>query len=483
MRRVLPTLLISLLVCSASPLGAQQPGTPRNTAAPGAPAQQRVRSAIQTAAAYFRSHAASHGGYVYYYTPDFTHRWGEGKATADQIFVQPPATPTVGMAFLKAFAATGDRAFLDAAREAAEALVHGQLESGGWTQAIDFDPKGTKLAQYRNGQGRGRNVTSLDDGITQSALRFLMHADRALEFKHAGIHGAIEIARTALLAAQHPCGGFPQGWTGPAPKYTPVKASFPEYDWRTEGRIKNYWDMPTLNDDLVGYVARTLGDAWEIYQHAPSRQALIRLGEFLVLAQMPEPQPGWAQQYDFQMRPIWARKFEPPAVAGRETQDAIETLLKIHQLTGDAKFLEPIPRAIAWLKRSRLADGRLSRYYELGSNKPLYMNADYRLTHSDADVPQHYGWKTPSRIESIEAGLAARQAGKPLAPAQPAPTPEEIERILTSLEPEGRWLSTYGGEMLVGQPKFQVGMKYLASEVFSRHVEALSEHLLSISRK
>ncbi|OYT68700.1 MAG: hypothetical protein CFK52_14510, partial [Chloracidobacterium sp. CP2_5A] len=142
-----------------------------------------------------------------------------------------------------------------------------------------------------------------------------------------------------------------------------------------------------------------------IRQDERCRQALLKLGGFLLLAQMPEPQPGWAQQYDFNLRPIWARKFEPPAVAGRETQDAIETLLRIYRLTGDAKWLEPIPRALAWLKRSHLPDGRLARYYELRSNRPLYMTPDYKLTYSDRDVPDHYGWKTESRVAALEASL------------------------------------------------------------------------------
>ena len=43
------------------------------------------------------------------------------------------------MAYLKAYAATADRFYLDAARETAEALVNGQLASCGWTQVIHFD--------------------------------------------------------------------------------------------------------------------------------------------------------------------------------------------------------------------------------------------------------------------------------------------------------------------------------------------------------
>jgi len=53
---------------------------------------------LKKSATYYREKVASHGGYVYYYFADLKERWGEGRATADTIFVQPPGTPTVGMA-------------------------------------------------------------------------------------------------------------------------------------------------------------------------------------------------------------------------------------------------------------------------------------------------------------------------------------------------------------------------------------------------
>ena len=93
------------------------------TPAADAPPRAQVLAAMKKAATCYRQKAATHGGYVYYWSPDFSKRWGEGQATAAQIFVQPPGTPAVGMAFLKAYAATGDGYYLDAAREAAESLV------------------------------------------------------------------------------------------------------------------------------------------------------------------------------------------------------------------------------------------------------------------------------------------------------------------------------------------------------------------------
>ena len=64
--------------------------------------------ALKKAASFYQSRVASHGGYVYYYSVDLQQRWGEGKAAPDTIFVQPPGTPTVGMAYLKAYAAPGN---------------------------------------------------------------------------------------------------------------------------------------------------------------------------------------------------------------------------------------------------------------------------------------------------------------------------------------------------------------------------------------
>ncbi|MDB4412982.1 pectate lyase [Pirellulaceae bacterium] len=67
-------------------------------------------------------------------------------------------------------------------------------------------------------------------------------------------------------------------------------------------------------------------------------------------------------------------KVEPPAISGDETQETIETLLLIAVATNNRKYLEPILEAIQWLTESTLSDGKLARYYELRTNRPLFMN-------------------------------------------------------------------------------------------------------------
>ncbi|WP_339735741.1 pectate lyase [uncultured Gimesia sp.] len=447
--------------------------------------KSNVIRSMRKASQVYRDKLAINGGYVYYYSLDLQQRWGEGKAGPDQIWVQPPGTPTVGMAYLSAFQATGDQFYLDAATDAALALVYGQLKSGGWTNSVDFNPRSKLTADYRNGKGRGRNNSTLDDGITQSAILLLIRVDLAHQFHNQQIHQAATIALDALLAAQYPVGAFPQVWTGPVPQIPGKKANFPEYDWRTEGRVKNYWDCYTLNDGLAGYVSSVLMEAYQIYEEDRFRQAVLKLGDFLIQAQLPAPQPAWAQQYSFEMQPIWARKFEPPAVTGGETQDVIQTLMNIYHFSGDRKYLKPIPRALAYLKKSQLPDGQLARYYELKTNRPLYMTRNgkkYSLTYDDSNLPRHYGWKIESQLVSLQREFNTLKSAKKRKPYQSLKpvTISEVKIILKDLDDQSRWISTSTGERLVGQPKFPINSHYISSEVFSRNLELLSSYLESL---
>jgi len=466
-------LVVMLAGVMCSNLHAQQ----KNTAL-----REEATRTLKTASTYYSTKVASHGGYVYYYSVDLNERWGEGKATPDTLFVQPPGTPTVGMAYLSAYAATGDKFYLEQATATAEVLVYGQLQSGGWTQTIHY-AKVNRMGKYRNGLGGNWNASSLDDGQTQAALTMLIRADRALKFQHAKIHQAALFGLEALLKAQFPNGAFPQVWTQPVEAKPIVKSQFPDYDWKTEGRVKNYWDYYTLNDNLAGTVCDTLMEAIQTYQDKRYSDALKKLGDFLILAQMPDPQPGWCQQYNYDMVPIWARKFEPPAITGWESQDVLRTLIKIYHHTGEKKYLEPIPSALTYYKKCLLPDGKIARYYEFKSNTPLYLDANYQLTYDAAAAPLHYGWTQTAGLDEIAKAYTSAKSG-----AKPAKVPlakdheEVIRRIIKELDEEGRWISVYAGERLVGQPKFADKFRYISSEVFSRNIELLSAFLADAKR-
>jgi len=122
-----------------------------------------------------------------------------------------------------------------------------------------------------------------------------------------------------------------------------------------------------------------------------------------------------------------------------------------------------------------LPNGKVARYYEFTTNKPLYMDARYQLTYDDSAAPSHYGWQQPARFQEIAAKL--NNAKKGMATASRKPAVADVRKIVEALDAEGRWISTFEGEKLVGQPPFEQGFRFISSEVFSRNVSTLCEWL------
>lgn len=421
--------------------------------------RQEAEAALNKAVQFFRQEVSVEGAYLWRYSADLEHREGEGKAGKTTAWVQPPGTPSVGMALLDAHRWTGDPALLEAARETALALVRGQLVSGGWDYRIEFAPQDRRRYAYRVDHPQGRveklrNTTTLDDNTTQAALRFLMRTDEMLKFGDQAIHDAAHYALDKLLAAQYPNGAWPQRFEGPAdPAEHPVSpARYPE-SWPREYPAQNYSNYYTLNDNTLADTIATMFEAADIYGDRRYRDAAAKGGDFLLLAQMPDPQPAWSQQYNAQMQPAWARKFEPASITGGESQGALAILLDVYRRTGDKKYLEPFPKALAYLKKSRLPDGRLARFYELKTNRPLYFTREYELTYSDSDMPTHYSFKVSSRLESLERDYqrllesgppkpttAAERTARPAPPRLTNSLTQQARQVIEQMDDRGAWV-------------------------------------------
>ena len=455
--------------------------------------REEARRAMRRAGEFYSTKVASHGGYVYRYSDDLSKREGEGKTDLDTLWVQPPGTPAVGMAFIEAYELTHEPYLLDAAHAAADCLIQGQYRSGGWNASVEFAPAERKKTAYRvDPQGKKLkatpfDVTTYDDDKSQSAMRFLMRLDKVQDFKDERLHEAITFALESTLKAQYPNGAWPQGYREfPDPEKYPIKsANFPE-SWSRTMTAKYYHQFYTLNDNSLADVIDVMFLAAEVYGDAKYRRAAERAGDFLILAQLPEPQPAWAQQYDFEMHPCWARKFEPPAITGSESQGAIRALMQIYTATGDRKYLKPIPSALEYLERSRLSDGRLARFYELQTNKPLYFTREYVLTHDDGDVPTHYGFKVEFKLDELSrayeklavldvAGIEALRHPKPKKPGKPSPSLEaETRKVIAALDARGAWVEDgtlkYHGK---GDPTRRV----ITSESFIKNLRTLSRYV------
>ena len=452
------------------------------------------RAAVETmvkATRYFRGQVATNGGYLWLYQSDFTRREGEGIASPTTIWVQPPGTPSVGMAFLQAYEATGDTLFLNGAVEAAQALVWGQLASGGWDYRIDFDPEKSKNWHYRRDVEQGdrttgerRNRTTLDDDNTQSALRLLMQVDQRLDFADEDLHRAVLYGLESLLKAQYPNGAWPQRYSEWADlSQFPVQQARYPATWSRQYPKQRYLAYYTFNDNAIADVIETMIEAHKIYGDERWRRAAEQGGDFIILAQMPDPQPAWAQQYNLAMEPAWARRFEPPAITGGESFGVMQILLELYLAYGEPRFLEPIPRALAWAKAAQLPDGRMARFYELQTNRPLYFTKEYALTYSDTDLPTHYAFKVgnrTNRIESLYQRILSEGRKAILAErAQVRPVAEErIKAIIDALDAEGRWLEE--GRLRNPEDRHApIAAEVISCRTFNRNLTLLSQYVAS----
>ena len=106
----------------------------------------QAQSALLNGAAFLRSISAE-GGYLWRYSTDLQLVAGENQANRTTMWLQPPGTPSVGMALLKAYKRTREQALLDHALAAGKALTEAQLPSGGWDYKYDFNEPTLQAAE------------------------------------------------------------------------------------------------------------------------------------------------------------------------------------------------------------------------------------------------------------------------------------------------------------------------------------------------
>lgn len=475
MKPILSTAVLAILLTFAPSLPADD-----------LPDPARVTAAMRKANDFYISKLASHGGYASAWKRDLSEAMVEGKESKTIISIQPHGTTTVGMAMLKAWQATGDKAFLEGARGAAKALIDCQLESGGWPADFDFDGGDPEKWRLRQGvtastveKGKQSNSSTLDDNKSQSALLFLLELAHDPAGDDLLLQDAVKYAFDHLLAAQTKMGSWPQQFSEAAPADGVVKKAEIPAEWPHEWPKEKYTGFHTLNDGNLERLVMLMLRAHELTGEARYLDAAKRVGDFLLLAQFEGDQPAWAQQYNEEMIPVWARKFEPPALTSTESFGACMTLFEIWLATGDDKYRTTIPRALDWLEKSRLPDGQWARFYELRTNKPLYCVAEtYKLTYDGSNTPSHYGFKIESglmdKIERLRESLA-KSREEIVASRKDPDSPErwakaarnlrgKVKTALETLNEDGIWLDD----------------DEISAELFVKHMNAMTLYVKGV---
>ncbi|MEZ0471696.1 pectate lyase [Luteimonas salinilitoris] len=392
-------------------------GVAGGAAAADVPTREATLATMKRATRFMVEEVATEGGYVWSYLPDRSRQWGELEAYPSMIWVQPPGTATMGHLFLDAYHATGDAYYYDAARQAADALVAGQHDSGGWNYLIDtagedslrkwYDTIGRNAWRLEEFQHDYGNAT-FDDGGTSEAMQFLLRL--YLEKRDAAYRAPLEKAIDFVLDSQYPIGGWPQRY----PHGEPVGLH----------GLPDYTPLITFNDDVAEeniefllMVHRTLD-----YERERVLDAIGRAMNAFLVTQQGQPQPGWGLQYTTpDLKPAGARSYEPNGIVTHATAANVRKLMDFYRLTGDSKFLARIPEALDWLDRVRLpealvVDGRTHpTFLEIGTDRPIYLhrrgsnvsNGAYYTDHDPANTIGHYGSTRRIDVAALRAEYEA----------------------------------------------------------------------------
>ena len=416
--------------------------------------------------------AAVNGGYVWYYTTDFSRRWGEMEANKTMIWLQNPGTPAMGHAFLDLYRATGNEYYYQVAAKAAAAIIWGQSHEGGWNYMIDFagdrslkqwyntiGKNGWRLEEFQHYYGN----STFDDDITSNTARFLLRM--YLEKMDPVYKPALDKAIDFILKSQYPIGGWPQRY--------PLK-----YDFNKQGH-PDYTSFYTFNDDVIWENVHFLIQCYQVLGEERFLDPILRGMNFYLTSQ--DGCGAWGFQLNMAMETEGARTYEPKAFMPAPTYANAMLLLKFYEFTGEKKFLVHVPDAIKWLEATKLpaseSDGFRTHptFVEIGTNKPLYVHRKgsnvkygyYYTDYSNKNLLGHYSGKRSVPVDQLKkeyervSALSTEEATKdsPIKIAQftndgtpqkfydlnrdaftHIPDEAQVKEILRTLDAQGRWL-------------------------------------------
>jgi PelA/Pel-15E family pectate lyase len=299
-------------------------------------------------------------------------------------------------------------------KEIADNVLLYQKDNGGWPKNYDMRAILTAEQTDKVLKAKSEAHTTFDNCTTYSHIKYLAKAYEITgteKYKDACLRGV-----DFTLSAQYPNGGWPQ--------FFPLES--------------NYSRRITFNDDVMTGIMTMLKDIIEnkpYYSFVDSaRREKARIAYEKGLACILKCQikdngilTAWCQQHDeVNLSPAWARAYEPPSICNRESADVVLFLMSIDKPSKEV--INSIRSAVKWFEDSKIKGIRVeefdapefksplrtlkkdwrviedksappiwTRFYEIGTHRPLFSNRKSELLYSMAEVDRErraYGWYT-----------------------------------------------------------------------------------------
>jgi PelA/Pel-15E family pectate lyase len=324
----------------------------------------------------------------------------------------------------------------DEARHIAENVITFQTPAGGWSKHTDFTQHRRAPGELFAGDSNSRFIITndfdqpadvswsyigtFDNGATITELRFLAKVITAGKTNTAALEKSFARGLEYIFAAQFPNGGWPQVW--------PLQGG--------------YHDDVTFNDDAMLNVIRlvrdvSLGEKEFAFVPAELRaqaDAVWKRGLDCILAAQITAhgqRTAWGQQHDaLTLQPSSARNYEMPSAASSESATLVLFLMQLPN--PDSNAVAAVHAAVAWFGKTKIegksfqvvgsesrklvdapgAGPIWARYYELGTDRPIYGDRDLTIHDDVNEISRErrkgYGWFKDSakRVEQHYAKWA-----------------------------------------------------------------------------
>lgn len=299
----------------------------------------------------------------------------------------------------------------------ADNMILFQRANGGWPKNYDMKAILTPEQIKKVVDSKAVLHTTFDNETTYPHIYYLAQvytATKIEKYKEACVKGI-----QFVLDAQYANGGWPQ--------YFPLE--------------KNYSRHITFNDgaymgimDLLDKIVNTNPNFTFIDATMKTKVTLAYNKGIDCILNMQIKDNGvltaWCQQHDeVSLAPAWARKFEPPSICNGESVDVVLFLMK--QKNPSERMIQSIQSAVKWFADSRIYNTKVesfeieafeskyktvkrdvrvvidstaspiwTRYYELGTHRPLFCDRNSEFLYSMAEVSVErrngYSWYTYS---------------------------------------------------------------------------------------
>lgn len=306
----------------------------------------------------------------------------------------------------------------------ADNIILFQRDNGGWPKNYDMQAILTTAQIDSVAKAKNSLHTTFDNSTTYTHINYLAQVytlTKIEKYKDACLEGI-----KFILSAQFANGGWPQ--------YFPLEKD--NYSRRITFNDGAYIGvMQTLkmivdNDPNFAFIGNDVRGkvklAYEKGLDCILKLQIVDNGRLTV----------WCQQHDeITLKPAWARAFEPPSICNGESVSIVLFLMSIDH--PDQKTIESVKSAVKWFNDSKILNTKVetvpapafksqwktttydrvvvidslakpiwTRYYELGTDKPLFCDRNSKFLYSLAEVSRErrsgYGWYTYSPQEVLD---------------------------------------------------------------------------------